>query len=149
MVLRSKLKAIVVDSVITGCDYSKLNDSPINLTFEFLGTGQYKATSNVELLDNVQIYIQVNEGTSDPANGLFFAKKLDAYSILIYSQNVTTGDLVEIDFRELDFNIEIFEQPTYTNDQLATILYAQSLLVKEGLVDEAKKIGFPIPPKVE
>lgn len=39
----------------------------------------------------------------------------------------------------------INESPTYTNDQLATILHAQSLLVKANLPELASKIGAPIP----
>ena len=43
--------------------------------------------------------------------------------------------------------VSYIEDIDYTDEELSTILYAQSVLVKKGLRNEASKIGAPIPPK--
>ena len=43
--------------------------------------------------------------------------------------------------------IEVYDEPEYTDEELSTILFAQSVLVKKGFRAEASKIGAPIPPK--
>lgn len=56
------------------------------------------------------------------------------------------GSINEDAFIGMAINIEVWEEtPTYTNDQISTILHAQSVLVKKGLRSEASKIGAPRP----
>lgn len=57
------------------------------------------------------------------------------------------NDILVDDIDYLCLQVEVLEETDYTDEELSTILFAQSVLVKKGLRSEASKIGFPIPPK--
>ena len=124
-----------VEPTITDLENSVYN---FNLTDAFSKENfiPYSRLSGTNM-DNYLIYCQ----SVDNSNFIFGIETLSPSSMLELS-NCLTPVTPELYF-EIGVNIDI----DYTDEELSTILFAQSVLVKKGLRAEASKIGAPIPPK--
>jgi len=149
MIFKSKLKAIVENTEIVGIECLELTNTNLELTFQKIDVGQFHCISDgLFTLGRTQSYVNINDGTSDVYNGIFLTKNIDENTILIYCENLQTTDCIDLDFRDLDFNIEIFEEIEYTPFELSKLSHAQSILYGSGsekLIALAEKIGTPRP----
>jgi len=102
-----KLSSIVEDAEITGMNVFQTLGANLGINAVKNGIGSYDLIiSNGFLTENTALRINPTDGTSSPAAGMFFVQKLSNIKINIWSQNMN-DDLVDINFKNLDLEIEI------------------------------------------
>lgn len=105
---KTKLTSVVTNSIITGIDGNLICNTIGNISLVMKGRAEYEAKSNgLFTAGRTTPTIALTDGTSSPTTGMFFCKWVDESTISIWSQNIVTDDLVEVDFRQLDFKIEV------------------------------------------
>lgn len=131
---------------LTPINDSDVNYLELNAIYNDVG-GVILNSTNSELLEDMVIvdFKGFTDGSSTKSlsinakDGLPNSVYLNFYQNGIASDGICNREYIEV--------ILLDEEIDYTDEELSTILYAQSVLVKKGLKSEASKIGAPIPPK--
>ena len=115
------------------------------VTFNYDGNGEYFAESNGLFIVGKTSINFPNQGSSNNQinsvkttdsneNRIYFGTKETYFD---YENNVFVNNFKDgLLFNSL-FEIEVLNEPTYTNEQQSAIYEAKSILISQGLVDKA------------